>query len=139
MRRQDILLHHPFESFAPVIDLLTAAARDPQVLAIKQTLYRVGRNSPIVQALLDARERGQAGGRAGRAEGALRRGKQYRVGAALENAGVHVAFGLIGLKTHAKMLLIVRRESDGLRRYVHLGTGNYNAVNRAQSTPIWAC
>ena len=123
-------------SFAPVIDLLTAAARDPQVLAIKQTLYRVGRNSPVVQALLDARGEGKQVAVLVELKARFDEENNIEWATALENAGVHVAFGLLGLKTHAKMLLIVRRESDGLRRYVHLGTGNYNAATAHSYTDL---
>jgi polyphosphate kinase len=121
------MLHHPFDSFAPLTDLIDAAARDPQVLAIKMTLYRVGRNSPIVQALMEAREEGKQV--AVLVELKARFDEENNIGwaRALEAVGVHVTYGLIGLKTHAKLLLIVRKEQDGLRRYVHLGTGNYNA------------
>jgi polyphosphate kinase len=126
IRQRDILLHHPFDSFAPLIDLVEAAAADPQVLAIKMTLYRVGRNSPIVQALMDAREEGKQV--AVLVELKARFDEENNIGwaRALEAVGVHVSYGLMGLKTHAKLLLIVRKEADGLRRYVHLGTGNYN-------------
>jgi len=127
MRHQDILLHHPFESFTPLIDLLNAAVHDPQVLAIKQTLYRVGRNSPVVQALLEAREEGKQVAVLVELKARFDEENNIEWATALENAGVHVGFGLLGLKTHAKMLLIVRREGDILRRYMHLGTGNYNA------------
>jgi polyphosphate kinase len=127
VRRRDVLLHHPYDSFAPVIDFVRSAS-GPQVLAIKQTLYRVGTNSPIVDALLEARdEETQA---AVMVELKARFDEESNIGwaRALEQAGVHVAYGLVGLKTHCKLALIVRKEADGLRRYVHLGTGNYNAA-----------
>ena len=102
---------------------------DPDVLAIKKTLYRVGRNTPVVEALLEAAAERQAGRRARRAQGALRRGEQHRAGRGRSSSeGVHVVYGLLGLKTHSKIALIVRREGDGIRRYLHLGTGNYNVV-----------
>jgi polyphosphate kinase len=127
MRQQDVLLHHPYDSFQPVIDLITAAARDPDVLAIKQTLYRVGRNSPIVAALQEARDDDTQV--AVLVELKARFDEENNIGwaQALEARGVHVAYGLPGLKTHSKVALLVRRDPDGLRRYLHLGTGNYNA------------
>jgi polyphosphate kinase len=127
LRRQDILLHHPYDSFAPVIDLILAAAHDPNVLAIKQTLYRVGRNSPIVAALQEARHEDTQV--AVLVELKARFDEENNIGwaQALEAKGVHVAYGLPGLKTHAKLAMVVRRDPDGLRRYLHLGTGNYNA------------
>lgn len=126
--REDILLHHPYESFLPVVDFLRSAARDPDVLAIKMTLYRVGRNPPVVHALLDAVEnRKQV---AVLMELKARFDEESNIGWAkqLEKAGVHVIYGLLGLKTHSKIALIVRKEGDGIRRYIHLGTGNYNAI-----------
>jgi polyphosphate kinase len=128
IRRENILLHHPYESFTPVVDFLRTAARDPDVLAIKQTLYRVGRNPPVVHALLEAVEnRKQV---AVLMELKARFDEESNIGWAkeMEKAGVHVIYGLLGLKTHSKVALVVRKEGDGIRRYIHLGTGNYNAV-----------
>lgn len=127
IQERDILLHHPYDSFACVVELLNTAARDPAVLAIKQSLYRVGEHAPVVDALLDAAQHGKQV--AVLVELTARGDERSNIDWAreLERAGVHVAYGLIGLKTHAKVALIVRREGDGIRRYVHLGTGNYNA------------
>ena len=129
IRREDMLLHHPYDSFSPVIEFLRASARDPQVLAIKQTLYRVGRNSPVVDTLLKAR-RDYAKQVAALVELKARFDEESNIGWArrLEAEGVHVVYGLVGLKTHSKIALVVRNEGDHIRRYVHLGTGNYNAV-----------
>jgi polyphosphate kinase len=128
IRQQDILLHHPFDSFQPVIDLLRRAARDPNVLAIKMTLYRVGRNSPVVEALLDAMQRGKQVAVLVELRARFDEESNIEWARALEAEGVHVVYGLLGLKIHCKAAMIVRREGDQIRRYVHMSTGNYNAT-----------
>src|SRR5690606_30623883 len=127
LRRGDVLLHHPYDSFLPVIDLVETAAKDPDVIAIKMTLYRVGPNPPIVRALMRARENGKQVAVLLELKARFDEESNIEWAKQLENAGVHVTYGIMGLKTHSKLLLVVRRERDGLRRYIHVGTGNYNA------------
>ena len=128
IKKRDVLLYHPYDSFSPVVSFLRQAASDPDVLAIKMTMYRVGPNSPIVDALMEARNNGKVV--AAIIELKARFDEENNIGwaRALEQAGVHVVYGLSGLKVHAKICMVVRKEKDGIVRYLHLGTGNYNAA-----------
>ena len=129
IRKQDVLLHHPFHSFSPVVNILRQAANDPHVLAIKQTLYRSGTNSEIVQALAKAARKGKEVAAVIELRARFDEKSNIEVANFLQQAGAVVVYGIVGYKTHAKLMMIVRREEDKIRRYVHLGTGNYHAGN----------
>ncbi|QOW45909.1 MULTISPECIES: polyphosphate kinase 1 [Acinetobacter] len=134
LSKRDILLHHPFDSFAPVINLLREAAKDPNVLAIKQTLYRSGPDSEIVQVLAEAARNGKEVTAIIELRARFDEESNITVANILQEAGAVVVYGIVGYKTHAKMILVVRREADKLKRYVHLGTGNYHAGNAKMYT-----
>ncbi len=134
IRRNDLLLHHPFQSFSPVVDLLNQAAVDKDVLAIKMTLYRTGAESPLIDALIQAARNGKEVTAVVELRARFDEERNIHLATRLQEVGATVAYGIVGHKTHAKMLLIVRREPNGLRRYVHLGTGNYHIRTTRQYT-----
>ncbi len=136
IRQRDVLLHRPYESFLPVLDLFRRAATDPNVLAIKSTLYRVGRHAPVVEALLEATRNGKEVAVLVELKARFDEEPNIEWAKALEAEGAHVVYGLVGLKTHSKVAMVVRKEGDSIRRYLHVGTGNYNATTAKLYTDL---
>jgi polyphosphate kinase len=136
VKREDIMLHHPYDSFQPVVEFFRRAAKDPQVLAIKATLYRAGANSPVIEALLEAAENGKQVAVLVELKARFDEESNIEWARKLEGEGVHVVYGLVGLKVHSKVALVVRQEGNEIRRYLHLATGNYNATTARLYTDI---